>query len=386
MKRAVLWALPAVFLLACGLLQGLSQVQEGVEFYATQLPQTLESQRPTLEAVMTQAAQQAPSSPGTVPAPAASPTPGQPQGQAQGLQVRGALVELEDVRTGRERFVHTVTVGDRTFTVMEWVHEFDREAQAESWVIRQAGAEEQSIVLIGDTQWYKQGDLWVQVTIAPQDIRPALLGMITRVPEDVVWQRVGEETINGMNTVRYRSEGLALPPMALAPGDIPDMPPIMGAPRVEQVVAEIWVTPEGYLVRGQIRWDMTFTLMDGNPTPGNETVYWEITDINQPITIELPEGVGQTPEPPFPMPPEATLANYVSQPSIWQYNVANWDLNQAVDYLDALSAQGFQVLERFVGEGTARFVLQGPDGRTWEVVVSANLAGPGISFIIRALP
>ena len=383
MKRAGVLASAALFLMACGLLQGLSQVKEGVEFYATQLPQTLESQRPTLEAAVTQAAGTMQSPPGT-PAPTIA-GPSQ-DAEGQGGPTVGRMSEWEEVRSGRESFARVLTVGEQTFTLLEWVHEFDRKAQAEAWTIRRGNEPEERIVLREGTMWYTRGDQWMQMQIDPKDIQPALLSTFASGMNEVAWQRVGEETVNGIPTVRYRSEGLGLPPSALETINLPGFPALAQAPQVNRTVAEVWVTPEGYLVKGELRWEMTFTLLDGRQVAGSEALRWEIRDVNQPVTIEAPEGVGQEVALPLPLPPEATLVSHINEPPTWMYNVPSWDVAQAVGYLEGLTGQGYQVVERFVSDALARFVLQAPDGRQWEVSVTPAMTGSGVTLLLRPWP
>lgn len=374
-----------LFLMACGLLQGLSQVQEAAELYITQMPQTLESQRPTLEAAFTQMAERTQASPEEG---EAQPTASAQAGGEAGVNLRDYLSAQEQVRSGRERLRYIVTVGEQSVVVMEWLHEFVRETQAESWTVQTHGQITLRLIRMQDTYWLLQEEgSWVRVTITdPNDyVRTPLFNYLS--PEtwtDLQWQRVGEETVNGIEAVRYRSPAFALPPSTLQEIQIPGLPPLMGPVNIEQTVAEVWVTPEGYVVRGVIRWEGQGSLVDGNQVRVQEELMVEVFDINQPITIEAPQAAQQA-KPPFPVPQEAVLVMSLNEPPSWIYNVPDWSPEQGAQYVrETAPSHGFQILEDISGDTTTQFVLQGPDGRVWTVLVQLSATRPtGIDLFIQ---
>ncbi len=378
MRRLVLVAALSGLLLACGLLQGLSRVQEGIEVYATQLPQTLESQKPTLEAMATQMQALQP----TAPPERATPQPGAAGPAQGGPAFQGVIVEQEDIRSGQERLLHTLTVGDQTFNLFEWIHLFDRDKNAEAWIWREAGKEEQRFVYANGMFWFQQGEQWVKTPIDRSTLEPTLLQWRTP-PSDAQWKEVGRETVAGLETIRYQAQGPSIPFLFMSNQQVPGMPALAGEPEPGLTTVDIWMTPQGLLAKGQITWELTFPLQDGTKAPGAETILWEVQSLNQPVDIPIPTET-EVP-PPFPLPEDAQLEVQTSQPPTWIFQVPSWTLDNALTYFrQTLPGQGFQVEEKVVAYTTAQFVVRDPQGKSWEVSLLSP-GGEGVQVIIRGM-
>ncbi len=376
MKR-VYWLLMLVpFLLACGLLQGLSRVKQGVEFYTTQLPQTLESQRPTLEAAATQMGHLVATATAVV-----APPPGGAQAPStgSGLVLRGYASDLEDLRSGRERFVSVLVLGDQRLTLFEMEHRFDRDHNAEAWIGKAQG-EEFQVILKEGRAWMLQGDQWVMWSGDPQEARPPLRLRLSlgEIPREVL-EEVGRERIAGMEVVHYRIRDVEPAPLSPEDFQVPGMPPLAGEPQVQSFEAHMWVTPDGYLVKGSERWELLLPLQNGQQQPATVEVSWETLDINQPVDIPEPEVTAQPAPPPIPLPADAQLMGQTSQPPAWRYQVPSWSLETGVEYFQqALPGRNFQVKEHQVLPGMAVFRVVSPEGRSWEIMLTPAPTGQGV--------
>lgn len=379
MRRWIPLLVIPLVLMGCSLFGGVSRLRESVEFYATQLPQTLTAQLPTLEAVVTQVGEAVATVAAATPTPQVptpEATPAQPSGE---VPSQGMVSQSEEIRTGRERFVHRMVIGDRTYVFLEWEHRFDRDRQAEEWHIRQGSEPENVYVYVDGTFWHNTGSGWVQVAGSKEDVVPRFLTLVGEPPSDTGYEEVGREEVNGMEAIHYRATISGIPPSIIGAAAPPDMPPFPVPPRVEQVVWDGWITPEGYLVKSQIRFHMTFTLMDGSQTQGYEELVWEAMDLNQPVEIATPQAA-EAPEPPVPLPEGAELQVYAEAQRAWLYNVADTDVETvAAWYQEQLPAQGFQVVESYASSAAANFVVQAPDGSRWRIDVAFLGAGVGIT-------
>ena len=376
MKR-VLWLLMVVpFLLACGFLQGLSRMKQSVEFYATQLPQTLESQRPTLEAVATQIAPVVETATAVVATPQAG-NEGEPPSSGSGFVLQGYVSELEHIRSGRERFTSVLIMGDQRFTLLDVEHRFDRDQKAEAWFGTFNDEEIRVIVREGRT-WLFQDDQWIIWSGDPEEVllSPAL-------PEwggsrDIL-EEVGRERIAGLEVIRYRLRGVEPPPLTREDLQVPGVPPLAGEPQVQSFEAHVWITPDGYLAKILARWEVLLPLQNGQQQPATVEFLFEALDINQPVDIPVPEMASQVPEAPLPMPEDAQFIGQISQPPTWQYQVPSWDLETGVDYIQqALQSQNFQIKEHQVLPGMAVFRVVSPEGQSWEIVLTPAVSGQGV--------
>ncbi len=376
MKRTLAWLLVlAAWTLACGFLSDLVRFKQEVETYATQLPQALEGERPAEGVEATPGA-------GGPAEEATAPSPGE-----GAFSLQGRLTEADRLRTGHERFLHTLTVGDQTFTLMKWEHLFDRDNQAEAWVLGFLQEPEQRVTYREGAFWIQQGQQWIRVDSPSEEVEPAVFQDWEDLVGMAQWQQVGEETVAGVTATHYRAQGVSIPPTwASNPTEIPGLPALAGLPTVTGTTAEVWVSPEGYLVKSRLRWDLSLPLQEGGTVAGREEWLWEMVSINQPVDIPAPAQEEAALTPPIPLPEDAHLVVQTNQPPTWSYTVPSWDMETAVAYLRAqFEAQGFRIVNAQEQPGLAFFMVQDAEGRQWMFNLAPSSGGTGVDVIIQAM-
>ncbi|MEA3338632.1 MAG: hypothetical protein U9R15_01570 [Chloroflexota bacterium] len=161
----------------------------------------------------------------------------------------------------------------------EWV----REPPAQHVVISGSAMPATEIILIGDKAWMKAGDTWMEM---PAEQAPDFTsGMdITPDMEDGM-MLAGEETVNGINCKHYTVDE-----ESFAMAD-----PTEGSVTV-RIQGEVWIADQPGLplivVREKMRVEGSFIpVPDASSSAEGGTTYFEkeVTDINQPITIEPPQ-------------------------------------------------------------------------------------------------
>lgn len=378
-------ALVGILMLGCGLL---TRVQQGINVYATQLPQTLQAQKPTLEAVFTQA-------PTALAPVAGTPTPTAPAAPSGEKPVFAGLgSDIQEIRTFVESFTYTRTIGDKTFTLMEWEHRADREHQAEYFRYMAPELQEPvEVVFQQDTAWIHTGGQWIMYTINRKEVTPLSLGYYT--PENLdnlEWTFVGEEQVNGQPTRHYRWSAphvAAFPPSVTQSEEqlrqhVPGMPSVTEK-TFQGMEAHIWVNPQGYVVSGNLRWNIRYTLAGGNAVDGFEELRYQLLYVNQPVEIPSPQP-SETPQAPIPLPADAQL-QLAQGNQAWIYTVPSWTVQQAARYFtEELPKQGYTVVQQHVSENSAAFILTTPQGQTFNIAVTLSATGQGVDVVIQAGP
>ena len=161
---------------------------------------------------------------------------------------------------------------------VEIITEFVREPPAERMVLKSGEDEESSeFIRIDDTTYMNFGDEWMATQASSDDFlgQTGWLGN----PEDLVGAEkgkyLGKENVNGLSTKHYRYTQNLLTPGAT-----------FG--KLEKATADVWVsTKYDVYVKAIFHWEGT----DDEGTKGTLDMETNVTDINEPITIELPEGV-----------------------------------------------------------------------------------------------
>jgi hypothetical protein len=203
---------------------------------------------------------------------------------------------------------------------------FVREPRAVQWRVVESAdgdAEAFSMIWVDGIVYMGSGDEWMAVA-SDEDMGDPW----TMPPEQYVSRhskRVGTETINGVRTVHYRDEGLEFS--------------ITGLGHVTQ--ADYWISEEHDIV---VR---TVVLWTGEDEDGYDMHYemqWDITEINQPITITAPEGVAKPGLPDdVPLMAEATDVQSMSGFNSFEVDA---DVQEVTEYyLEALPDHGWTLDE-----------------------------------------
>ena len=209
---------------------------------------------------------------------------------------------------------------------MRWEIAYVREPAAMHWIMSGSegpGADDElymemiqvegaSYMNYGDEEWMAMtsdedlGDVW---SYAPGDF----------VDSDS--QRVGTETVNGYRSVHYRSTDTAA---------------YFGMGQLTE--ADYWVSTEhDVVVRGVVGW-VVDDMEDGES--GEWHMEWDVTDINEPITIVAPEGVAK-PGLPEDVPLMAGASNVSSMMGMTNFEIEATAEEVTAFYMEALEDNGW---------------------------------------------
>jgi hypothetical protein len=206
----------------------------------------------------------------------------------------------------------TMTNGQEITASMNMLIEYVREPMAQhmsisgSSLAAQGFTEEQPLemYIIGDKTYMNIMGQWVQT---PSSEGSAGLGDTFLMTSDEVLQGAknskyeGQETVNGVDTKHYSFDQTGLNAAEMA------------GSKVDQVQGDIWIAVDGNYV---VKMDATMVGTDMNVpgATGSETLssgsmhmLMNVTDVNKPITIEVPAEATQASQPPqdIPMPDDA---------------------------------------------------------------------------------
>jgi hypothetical protein len=141
------------------------------------------------------------------------------------------------------------------------------------------------IVQIEDQSWMCTGGACTQMQADPEDLASGFSDAALFNPgetlDDADTTFVGRETVNGVETRHYRLDLTAMEAAFLAQGDVSD-------PQ-----GEVWVADEPDLPQLAVRFVMSWTEVRDGVT-GDAGFEYETYDINEPFTIEPPEGAGES--------------------------------------------------------------------------------------------
>jgi hypothetical protein len=210
-------------------------------------------------------------------------------------------------------------------------------------------------IQIEDQMWIRFGEEWIQGSADAADIDDDGFGSMLSSSDDWIsdvdegdYEYLGKETVNGIETKHYRveySEGwMGMLDQADADGDI------------DNGVADVWIANERdlpeFIVRYRVELEGT---LDGEE--GTVTLAQDVTEVNEDVQIEAPEGVamGGLPEG-IPVYPDATdLTNFGGMTTF----TAPDDVKAVNDfYTDALTNAGWE-------EGGDGFDMENMVSSTW---------------------
>ncbi len=149
-----------------------------------------------------------------------------------------------------------------------------------------------------------------------------------------------------------------------------------------KVVADVRATSEGWVLHAEVRFEGQWTL-NGETSPGRVVWVGEVTDLNAPFRIALPEDlVTSVPEgvqPPLPLPETARLEAETAQGTI--YSIPGMTVNELMDYWN--QTQGVQITMQMgdANAGGLALTVKKPDGSTVQVVVMATGQGVRVLFV-----
>jgi len=196
---------------------------------------------------------------------------------------------LDELNSYRSHLTMRTEKADGTLEEVTMRQEAVREPPAQRFVME--GAEgSYEMIRIGDTNYVRMDDTWMQTSAEDSD---EAFGDFMLSQDELVsgvegsdYEYLGKEVVNGVNTKHYRStysESWL--------GDMGD-----DYTQVTDGTVEVWVANERDLPQFVVRFVLTMVGTYGD-VEGTSTITQDVTDVNQPITIEAPEGViGGLPE------------------------------------------------------------------------------------------
>lgn len=331
-------ALLATFTLGCGLLDSLTKkaTEKGAE--------VVEQAKATAESVVTQAvSSQAPSKEATQ-APTAEEATAEPTEVAEAKAEE--TVDLSDVgdfeALDSYRMVVTMTWkevkadGTTEEGTMEMLNEYDRASQSRRFKISGSAPDSEGVaageagelemIQIGTTSYMRSNGEWMAAQL--EDDADDQMNWMSD-PDDFTSGEgtyVGKETANGVSAKHYHYVEAGVGGMGIGFG---------AADRAE---SDVWVSEEhNVVVKAVIEWEGK----DVEGTQWTGSMGLDVTDINEPIVIEAPEGV----EPPG-MPEDVPLmegaTNVESVMGINTFNVAVSADEVIAFYDEEMAANGWE--------------------------------------------
>ena len=167
--------------------------------------------------------------------------------------------------------------------VLNMLEEFDRATRARRYKISGSAPSDDGtsesgdveMIQIGTSSYMRSGDEWVSAQVDPSavDVQASMLPDANDLPTGE-GTYVGSETVNGVSAKHYRYEESEFSGVAF--GD------------VDHAELDLWVSEEyKVVVKAETSWEGE----DDEGTQWSGTMKIDVTDINQPIVIEPPEGV-----------------------------------------------------------------------------------------------
>lgn len=161
-----------------------------------------------------------------------------------------------------------------------------REPRAQRTVWRDAAGESAvEFVEIGEQAWMCSGGACTHTEADPDEIGsefsdPGMFnfGFLT---DDVYDSLLGREQVNGIQTRHYDLRLSAMQAAFLAQGDVSDLS------------GEVWIADEPDLPAFTVRLEMSWT-EERQERTGQASIEYEVYDVNEPFTIEPPEGADRT--------------------------------------------------------------------------------------------
>lgn len=271
-----------------------------------------------------------------------------------------ALSGLDSYRT-RTRMEWVPSEGDPESMRMEQAH--TRSPQARRVVIEGDEDDDFEFVQVGDQAWYCAGGACSQAQADPEDLVAGFGEEMFFDPADVVQGDASEfvrrEEVNGVQSRHYRLNLSALETALLAQGEVSD------------VQSDVWVADEpglsGFTVRFEMSWNET-----RDEQAGRGELFYEVYDVNEPFTIEPPEGAEKSGLPED-VPTYPNAEGGFSMEGMTTFTSPDDVATIADFYAEELAAQGWSMAnEQDMGEGAVNQVWQKDDRQVALIITSED--------------
>ncbi|MFP4343819.1 MAG: hypothetical protein ACLFU8_03900 [Anaerolineales bacterium] len=287
---------------------------------------------------------------------------------------------LEGLTSYRTRMVMRTEYEDGTIEEMILEEAATRDPQAQYISMGGVLSEEEDagaieMIQIGSTQWINFGGGWMQSEVGEDEVtgfgEESLISFedFFAGTDEGDYDFVGKETVNGVATRHYE---LKLGPM--------DLLGLTAANDLDDIRGDVWVADEGALPAFPVRFiiEASGELEEGRR--GTFTLEQDVTDINEPFTIDPPEDalMGGLPED-VPVYPEAT--DLTAMPGMVLFTVADDVATVGEFYTSNLEAAGWMQTETPDMEGMVMDTWE-KDGTTLSLTVTENTEEGGSDIMI----
>lgn len=225
------------------------------------------------------------------------------------------------------------------------------------------------IIQIGDQQWIKYGEDWMQTEVVeedPFDFQENLPFSMEDLDEETLDKAefVGKETVNGLPTRHYVVGTDAIEAEILGWERMVD--------NVEDASMDVWIVDEGDLPPFAVKMIVDVTGIapeDNTDALVNFRMSVEITDINADITIEPPE-VSESGGLPEDIPAYPDTQNQVSMPGMVTFETMDAFETVVEFYISEMEAAGWNLEDGRMSAETMDMQTWTKDTRTVQVMIS----------------
>jgi hypothetical protein len=229
-------------------------------------------------------------------------------------------------------------------------------------------------IQIGNDTWMRFGTEWMQTSSESEsDFADILSGgddWISSI-EDGDSEYLGRERMNGINTRHYRVKYNA--------GLLNWFDESDGVDTVNEGTAEVWIADEPDLPRFAVKYAMDLA----GTAEGAEvkmTMTQDVYDINQPFTIEAPEGVGGLPDN-VPVYPGAT--DVTSMTAFTMFTAPDDVATVTAFYEEALNDAGWQQEEGGMVSEEMVSTSWEKDGMTLSLMITSGSDGTSVMISVE---
>ena len=281
-----------------------------------------------------------------------------------------ALSGLDSYRT-RVRMEWVPEEGDPEGVSMEQAHTRDPEAQR--LVVEGGTGDNVEFVQIGEQAWYCAGGACSQAQADPEDLIAGFGEGMMFDPDDIADEAnatfVKQEEVNGVQSRHYRLDLSAMETALLAQGEVSD------------VESNVWIADESGLPNFTVRFQMTWN-ETREERSGRGELFYEVFDVNEPITIEPPEGAEGSGLPED-VPAYPNAEDSFSMEGMSSFTSSDDVATVGDFYAEELAAQGWSMAnEEDMGEDAVNQLWQ-KDERELMLMITSEEDGSNVTILIE---
>jgi len=277
---------------------------------------------------------------------------------------------------------------DERYPIIEIDYAVNKDQNAEHVIFYSEKQEGEAMewVHIDDRVWMHSSDgEWLIVDAGSQNMLWAPLeGWMQPLEAASQWQRVGEETVNGIPTIHYHFT--SYPKLYLSQIDElllgTDLSTLYEVQAAGDGEGDVWLTPDNIAIKYQITFPLVAIDNEGTKHPARWIWRYEITDLNAAIDIQPPTPAEY--EVQVPVPENATLSMAQPGSGMWLYSLQDMDLATLIAFYQEQAEKGALSLQNVVGsadEGFWQATVVLPNGEQYSL--SAGPQGDALMLVIQ---